>query len=154
MASLLFTPEFVEEPSCIVFVNDINITIYRCSYYGEEDVLIHIIRNNFTDFYNASDGGAVLLYDSGFECNNVSFTECISMNGGGGAIYIKNSRTLKYNITFNNTCFTRSYAAYGSACYIYSSSNSNDVLFKIVLSSLMKSIRTIKMVCLEEFHFS
>ena len=111
--------------------NDLNITLYRCEYNGnQEDILVRIIRTNFTDYFNESDGGAVLITNCGFECNGVNFTECVSLNGGGGAIYIKNRRPLKYNITLNATCFTRCKAAYGGGCYIYSSSDKNEVLLE------------------------
>lgn len=87
-SSSSFTPKFFEEPSCLILANNVNITLYRCSYSSkDDDVLVRIIRTNFTYFYNESDGGAVLIMNCGVECNTVNFTECVSFNGGGGVLY-------------------------------------------------------------------
>ena len=74
-----------------------------------------------------------MIFDCGFECINVEFTDCVSINGGGGAIYIKNTRFLKYNISIINNNFTRCSAVYGGACYIYSISEQNDVFIQSCL---------------------
>lgn len=78
-----------DDPTCLFIKNDVNITLNRFSYNGDDyEILIHVIKTNFKNFVNESDGGAILILNSGFECTSVNFTECVSLNGGGGAIYI------------------------------------------------------------------
>lgn len=111
--------------------NGKNITIdYRCDFTSNNDPnsLIYVLRSNFYDFKNESNGGAIYIKNSGFLGNFVNFTKCISNNGGGGAIYIKNSHALNNNVILENITFSYCVAAFGGACYIYQNSEENNVL--------------------------
>lgn len=87
-----------DDPTCLFIKNDDNIILNRCSYNGDDyEILIYVIKTNFKNFVNESDRGAILILNSGFECTSVNITECISLNGGGVAIYIKNSYSFEKN---------------------------------------------------------
>lgn len=125
------TPLPTNEPSCILEKNDDSFVLDRCEYIEEKDATIHIriIRTNFEDFVNESHGGAIYCINCGFDCKGANFTNCVSNNGGGGAIYIKNSLNLAFNITFQDNFFIQCRANYGGAVYIYCDSQVNEVSF-------------------------
>ena len=52
-------------------------------------------------------------------CDDTTFTNCATKQGGGGAIYIENNLRLKNNITLIGLSFTDCKAKYGGAVYIY-----------------------------------
>ena len=129
--SMSKVPEtYPDLPVCYAYVDKKNITIGdRCYYlvYDEKYVLIHVISANFSDFKNVSHGGAVYVINCEVEANDANFTNCVSVNGGGGAIYVKNSKNLVNHIRLENLFFTECKAVYGGAVCIYSSDETNNV---------------------------
>ena len=61
--------------------------------------------------------------------NDSKFINCISLNGGGGAIYINNSIEVQNDIIFNNLTFRNCKATFGGAVVIYSIYDLNNVSF-------------------------
>lgn len=119
-------------PVCIAHFDEKNITIGdRCYYsvYDEKHVLIILISNLFSDFKNESSGGSVYIINCELEANNANFTNCVSLGGGGGAIYVKNSKNLVNHVRLENLYFLKCKALYGGAIYIYSSDTKNNVTF-------------------------
>ena len=122
--------EPIDSP-CAVSKNNVDTQLgNRCQYSADENdksVVIHVLRTNFTDYKNESNGGAIYIFNCGFYIHKIIFTRCLTLNGGGGAIYIKETHALEHNITFDACLFTGCKAVFGGACYIYCSSDVNDV---------------------------
>lgn len=76
-----------------------------------------------------NSGGGVQLTNSGLICIDTNFTNCVSLNGGGG-IYIKNNNELQYNITCENILFEACTSLYGGAAHIYIQYETNEVSFE------------------------
>lgn len=60
--------------------------------------------------------------------DSVEFRNCSSNEGGGGAIYIKNSFEQDKNISLNGFVFSECRAVFGGAVFIFSIFESNSVL--------------------------
>ena len=106
-----------------------NITINnRCDFSSDDtSSLVNVLRSNFTGFRNESHGGAIYVKNCGFLSKQTNFVECVSHNGGGGAICIKNPNHLDHNIVLEYLTFIRCSAAFGGACYLYSKAEENEV---------------------------
>ena len=75
---------------------------------------IFIDVSKFDNLESESDGGAIHLIDC---C--LTFTNCQSRHGGGGAIYIENNLKFKNNITLTGLSFNDCKAKFGGAIYVY-----------------------------------
>lgn len=142
--SMKFSPSFSfdpmdREPSCSVSDTGSNYTLHgkRCNFQSTDGStsVVQIARSNFTDITYNEDGGAIHIVNSGFECTTVEFKNCSSEAGGGGAIYIKNSKQQEKNITFSGLQFTNCHAVYGGAVFVYSNSDSNSVTIESCIFS-------------------
>lgn len=106
------------------------INLCRSSNSDGKDVYIQVISSTFNDFKNESDGGVFHNLNCFFTCIRCKFNNCVSVNGGGGAIYIKNSLQNEYNVLIENDAFDGCKAPYGGAVYVYSNSELGEVLIK------------------------
>lgn len=117
-----------------------NKTLYdRCSYSStNQNTIVYILDSSFNEFSEIDNsGGAAFVEKSAMLCRNSNFTNCNSVTGGGGAIYIKNNKDqLENNITFVNNQFDHCTAIFGGAAYIYSSSETNGI---IILQCIFKA---------------
>ena len=85
--------------------------------------------------YNESvsdeSGGAIRLINYGITAENVTFTNCVSQKGGGGAIYIYNNIQKEdapsYSIILTGLTFRECRANFGAAVYIFSPSETSPV---------------------------
>lgn len=119
-------------PICFAAYDDENITIYKRCYYcvnEEKTVSVQVISSNYSDFKNESHGGTIYIINCQLDSIYSNFINCVSLNGGGGAIYVKNSKNLVNHVTFINLTFTKCEALFGGAIYIYSSEKTNNVTF-------------------------
>ena len=92
-------------------------------------VYIFVLLDNFTGYKNESGGAAVHIINCGIHCNNTSFVDCVSTDGGGGAVYISNSLNIKNNMTFEDVTFLRCKASYGGAVFVWSTSEDFHINF-------------------------
>lgn len=96
----------------------------RCKFASDEEKKIDVIVlvTNFTGFKQRNDdGGAIHIINCGLECKKSYFYDCISFNGGGGAIYYSNSITnYQIDLILSSIQFQECKAIYGGAIYIYS----------------------------------
>ena len=122
-----------KDPSCIIIGEDGNTTqSFRCDFsdFEGKNVTIDVVRSNFTEYIENENGGAVHVINCGVRCNGTMFIDCESLNGGGGGIYIKNSATIKQNITLINILFLRCKSNYGGGAYLYCSNKESGVLIQ------------------------
>ena len=91
----------------------------------ERNIVVDVQTTSFENMeYN--EGGAIHLVNCGLKCSNkCQFTHCVSREGPGGAIYIKNANELLNGVILHDLTFTSNSAQYGGAIYIYSSSSLN-----------------------------
>ena len=117
---------------CYAISNEKSTAISNHCYYKinecRESTYVSVIRSNFTSFVDENDGSAAYIVNSGFQINGTYFVQCISFNGGGGAIYIKNKCDTELNTTILNCSFIKCRAVYGGGSFIYSSSNESLIL--------------------------
>lgn len=103
----------------------------RCDYQPQqvkEAVYLYVDLSDFNGITKADvDGAAIHLVNCGFNCNKTSFEKCSAKNGGGGAIYAKNTLDLANSMTFDNLKFKQCSASYGGGIYVYSNSEQNFV---------------------------
>lgn len=90
------------------------------------NVSVTVKKTNFIGIEN-TDGGAVHIVNCGLKIDGTVFTECKSKSGGGGAVFVENSRASLNDILFKGLSFIQCSADYGGGAYIYSSSISNKV---------------------------
>ena len=132
--SLPFIDPEENQPSCSISDKEGNRTLTgkRCDYDSTNDpsTIVGIARSNFTNITYDKNGGAIHIINSGFNCDRVEFRNCSSTTGGGGAIYIKNSKEQENNVTLSNLFFYECQAIYGGAIFIYfdSEKNSNSIV--------------------------
>lgn len=91
-------------------------------------VSIEIKVSNFTGINHERKGGAIHIINSGLQCEEVKFKECMSFEGAGGAIHVKNTFDFPNTITLDHLEFHNCEAQYGGAVYIYSNSVNNKVV--------------------------
>lgn len=128
-----FKPLVPPNPNCtIVDYTSGTATIDLCRRSGslEKDVFITVSGSQFSDMSNTTDGGVLNNQECFFTCVRSSFTNCQSTNGGGGAIYVKNSIENGYDILIEKVDFKNCKAFYGGAVYVYSSNEMSTVLIK------------------------
>ena len=121
------------DPSCIIVGEDGNISqSFRCDFsdFEGKNVVIDVIRSNFTGYIEEENGGAIHVINCGVRCNGTEFIDCESINGGGGGIYIKNNATIKQNITLINLLVLRCKSNYGGGAFLYSGNKESGVLIK------------------------
>lgn len=70
------------------------------------------------------------MINCGFKCSQTPFINCTADNGGGGAIYIKNTIDVKNEINFELIDFIENGAIYGGAIYLYIESRTNPITVK------------------------
>ena len=115
--------------SCVVSYDNENVTLYdRCFFSNtKEGVSIYLIRSLFNDFYNESDGGSIYIQNCALLFYNANFTNCVSLNGCGGAIFIENLNNAKNDIVLENLTFTKCKATCGGAVYLISKSEISNI---------------------------
>ena len=94
----------------------------RCEAEGTEEkqVNVDISFSDFNDLENQGDGGAIHLVNTEFKIDNLKITNCKSLTGGGGGVYINNEVKGNFNGHLENIKFTDCSAQYGGAVYIHS----------------------------------
>lgn len=114
---------------CFVDSEEGNYTIHPCYFTNSQDttVIVKVLLSNFTDFIEKDSGASIRIINGGFNCMNATFNHCISTEGGGGAIYIKNSIDLSNEVLFENSSFIKCQALLGGAVYIYFSSENKNI---------------------------
>lgn len=115
-------------PDYVVLVETNCSEIERCNYsvYKMKSVQVVVLVSSFTNKDQQLEGGAFYITDCAVSCENTSFINCTS-HGGGGAIYIKNSKELSNDINLTSLVFFKCKANYGGAVYIYSSYIENNI---------------------------
>ena len=97
----------------------------RCDYNGKEGEQICVIINSsgFKNIVNSDDGGAIRITNAGIICQEMSFDDCQSKEGGGGALYIDSSHI----VDIEKVDFVNCKANFGGGIYVYSTSNDERV---------------------------
>lgn len=103
----------------------------RHEYFGADGnrliVIVTISKFNNIHTVNKKHGGALYIVNAGLACQDVSFDNCITDQGYGGAIYLHNTFDTTSYVYINDDNFTSCSAKLGGAVFIYSS-NKNCVL--------------------------
>lgn len=119
-----------------------NETLYgRCNFTSSnQNTIVYIYNTLFSDFTENNGGGAIRLLNCALLCIGSNFTNCSSMSSCGGAVYLRNDDDLGMNITFESGNFFNCIALYVGACYIYISSEANDL--RILFCSFVENRAT------------
>lgn len=102
---------------CLVSNDEENYTIHPCYLTNTDDknVIVYVLLSNFTNFIEKESGASICILNGVFECINATFNRCVSIEVGGGAIYIKNKLDVVNDVILQDLYFTKCQALYGGA---------------------------------------
>ncbi|KAK8846429.1 hypothetical protein M9Y10_020450 [Tritrichomonas musculus] len=112
---------YLSNSTCRFFPSDCEQNKH-CENVNEGDKPVHVTIDitRFDSFKSDKSGGALHIVNCGISGNDISFSNCTSEKGGGGAIYVFNNKELENPITLKKMTFSSCKATFGGAVYIYS----------------------------------
>lgn len=122
-----------KEPKCILYKDDVEYLLDECNFSINEGkkALIKVISTNFTHMkIDSINGTAIHFENCGLECNRTLFIDCVTSEGCGCAIYIRNTFDVFHNITFEDLTFISCKAICGGAVFVHSDKEESEVLIR------------------------